>query len=75
MKKTSVYVSDDEDRRLTLLAERPEKSRALLLREALADYGTAHPDRNFEAYGSFVGPGDSIEDIAEDELLRGFGEQ
>ena len=75
MKKASLYLTDDEDRRLMLLAERLGKSRALILREVLAEYGASHPDRDFEASASFAGPGDSIEDIPEDELLRGSGEQ
>lgn len=53
MKKTSVYLSDEDRERLARLAEREGKSQALVLREALALYDASHPDREFELFDAF----------------------
>ena len=75
MKKTSVYLTEDEDARLARLSERLGKSRALIMREALATYEADHPDRYFSMSGAHQGDGTSVADIPEEELLKGFGEQ
>lgn len=53
MKKTSVYLSDEDRERLARLAERKGKSQAWVLREALAAYDVAEPDRNFELFDAW----------------------
>lgn len=75
MKKTSVYLSDEEVEILRRLADREGKSQATVLREALAAYDErAVPDRNFEMVGIFEGNGTSIADVPDEELMEGFGE-
>jgi hypothetical protein len=75
MRKTSVYLTDAEITRLGWLAERERTSQAEIIRKAIASYEPDGPrDRNFAGAGSFDGPGDSVADYDEDELLEGFGE-
>lgn len=84
MKKTSVYLSDEDRARLARLAEREGKSQALVLREALALYDASRPDRNFELFGNYKlregipPPPDSddpqdFQDWVDDVLMQGFG--
>lgn len=76
MKKTSVYLTDEEVDILRRLAEREGKSQATVLREALAAYDErSGPDREFAVFESGEGDGRSVADIPEEELMRGFGEQ
>lgn len=75
MKKTSVYLTEAEVHRLQWLAEREGTSQAEVIRRAIALYEPQRaPDRNFLLARSFDGPGGSIADIPEEELLEGFGE-
>jgi hypothetical protein len=75
MKKTSVYLEDEDVSRLRRLAEREGKSQARVLREALAAYDAdLPPDRNFALSACFEGDGTSIADIPDEELMKGFGE-
>ncbi len=75
MKKTSVYLTEAEVERLVLLAEREGTSQATIVRKAIAAYEPERRgDRNFAGARSFDGPGDSVADIPEEELLEGFGE-
>lgn len=75
MKKTSVYLSDEEVDILRRLAAREGKSQATVLREALAAYDErALPDREFALDGCVTGDGTSAADIPEEEYLKGFGE-
>jgi hypothetical protein len=74
MKKTSVYLTEDEIGRLAWLAEREGTSQADIIRRAITRYTPDLPDRNFRLSGSFDGPGGSVADVAEEELLEGFGE-
>lgn len=53
MRKTSVYLSDEDRERLARLAEREGKSQALILREALAMYDASLPDKNYELFDAF----------------------
>ncbi len=74
MKKTSLYLSDAELRRLRRLAQLEKTSQAEIVRRAIARYtpeGTA--DRNFALFNSGAGDGRSVADIPEEELLEGFG--
>lgn len=75
MKKTSVYLTEGESRRLADLARQERRSQAEVLREAIAQYKPkGSPDRNFAVVRSGRGgAGDSVADIPEEELLKGFG--
>lgn len=74
MNKTSVYLDDTDLARLRRLAAQEGRSQAEIVRAAIAAYElqqTVH--RSFELTGSWEGDGTSIADVAEDDLLRGFG--
>lgn len=74
MQKTSVYLSAEEAARLATLAERERTSRAEVIRRAIRSYEpSVRGDRNFAVVGSGEGPGDSVADHTDDELLDGFG--
>lgn len=73
--KTSVYLGDEERRQLEQLARRDRVSQAEVIRRAIRDYRGAPPsDREFRSARSFDGPGGSIADADERDLLEGFGE-
>lgn len=74
MEKTSVYLSAADRRRLAWIAEREGISQAEAIRLAIGAYRPARADRDFVGARSGDGPGDSIADRAEEELLEGFGE-
>lgn len=75
MHKTSVYLTDEEIARLAALAQREGTSQAEVLRRAIRRYEPEqHGDRNFSLIGSAEGPGGSIADLTDEELLEGFGE-
>lgn len=74
MNKTSVYLSDQESARLASLAIREGTSQAEVIRRAIRSYEPkARMDRNFAMVGIADGPGDSVADLSEEELLDGFG--
>ena len=75
MKKTSVYLEPDVDRALSRLAEAEGKSKAEVIREALAKAARRAPKRpRIKAIGVGEGPGDVGDNV--DRYLRetGFGE-
>jgi hypothetical protein len=73
--KTSVYLTEDEVARLALLAEREGVSQADVIRRAIRQYVPAQRgNRDFALSRAGSGPGGSIADIPDDELLDGFGE-
>jgi predicted transcriptional regulator len=75
MRKTSVYLDDEQAERLARLAQQEGRPQAEILREAVATYQTKpSQDRNFALAGSGHGDGSSIADVPEEELLEGFGE-
>lgn len=75
MRKTSVYLDEDQAQRLASLARQEGRSQAEILREAVATYQPKpSQDRNFALAGSGHGDGSSIADVPEDDLLTGFGE-
>lgn len=75
MDKTSVYLSDRERARLISLALHERVSQAEIIRRAIRAYSPDRsPDREFRLAGSFDGPGTSVADIPEEDLLEGFGE-
>jgi len=72
--KTSVYLSEAEVALLALLAEREGTSQAEIIRRAIRRYESdEHRDRRFDLAGCVDGPGGSVVDIAEEDLLAGFG--
>ena len=74
VKKTSVYLTEAEIDRLAWLAEREGTSQAEVIRKAIGAYLPERlGDRSFLGAGSFDGPGGSIADVPEEDLLRGFG--
>ena len=74
MNKTSVYLSADEVARLAAHAEREGISQAEVIRRAIRAYEPERRgDRNFSLVGSAEGPGGSVANLTEDELLEGFG--
>ncbi len=75
MRKTSVYLGDEQAERLARLARQEGRPQAEILREAVAGYQPKPAeDRNFALSGSGHGDGSSIADAPEEELLEGFGE-
>ena len=74
MKKISLYLDDADLARLERLALREGRSRAEIVRAAIAAYEErCSPDRAFALAGAWEGDGTSVADIPEEELLRGFG--
>jgi predicted transcriptional regulator len=77
MRKTSVYLDDQQAERLARLALQEGRSQAEILREAVATYEPpASRDRRFEVAAGFTPiDGDSrpISQIPDEELLEGFG--
>ena len=74
MRKTSVYLTTHETARLAELAEREGTSQAEVIRRAIRLYEPESlGDRNFSLARSADGPGGSISELTEDELLEGFG--
>jgi hypothetical protein len=70
-----VYLSAAEAERLADLARREGRPQAEILRDALAAYGERSASaRDFALFGTGEGPGGSIADIDEADLLTGFGE-
>jgi hypothetical protein len=75
VRKTSVYLTDEEVRRLAQLAKEEGSSQAEVIRRAIGAYQpSSTPDRSFAMSGAGLGPGGSVADIPEEELLEGFGE-
>jgi Arc/MetJ-type ribon-helix-helix transcriptional regulator len=73
MKKTSVYLDPQMDRDLGRLARAEGKSKAQVIREALADWVREMPDQpRITAIGVFEGPGDLSTNV--DRYLEGLGE-
>jgi predicted transcriptional regulator len=75
MRKTSVYLDEEQAQRLARLAREEGRSQADVLREAVATYQSKlSQDRGFALAGSGHGDGSSIADVPEEDLLEGFGE-
>ncbi|MDQ3572311.1 MAG: ribbon-helix-helix domain-containing protein [Actinomycetota bacterium] len=76
MRKTSVYLSEAESRRLAELAQREGCSQSEILRDAITAYEPVvgqGADREFLLFDSGSGDGTSVAEIPEDDLLAGFG--
>jgi predicted DNA-binding protein len=78
MRKTSVYLDDEQADRLARLAHAEGRPQAEIVREAISRYRPKpNRDRNFALAGNFKRiDSDSrpISEIPEGELMRGFGE-
>lgn len=69
-----MYLTDDEVARLARLSDREGMSQAEIIRRAIRQYEPERRrDRHFALIGVADGPGGSIADVAESELLDGFG--
>lgn len=77
MRKTSVYLSEQESKRLAELAQSEGRSQAEIIREAIVAYvPTGAGDRDFALAAGFARIDDDprlISAIPEDALLDGFG--
>jgi predicted DNA-binding protein len=77
MRKTSVYLADEQAQRLARLAREEGRSQAEILREAIAAYQPpASRDRDFALAAGFERIDEDprvISEIPEHELLDGFG--
>lgn len=73
MKKTSVYLEPDLDRALSRLAEAEGKSKAEVIREALAEKAKESSHPRIKAIGVGQGPGDVSENV-DRYLHEGFGD-
>lgn len=74
MKKTSVYLDEEEVARLADLAEREQTTQADVIRRAIRQYEpVGRGDREFALAGIGAGPGDSVADLDDDELFDSFG--
>jgi predicted transcriptional regulator len=77
MRKTSVYLDEEQAERLARLARQEGRSQAEILREAVAAYEPpASPDRDFALLAGFKRVDrDSrpISQIPDEELLEGLG--
>jgi predicted DNA-binding protein len=77
VRKTSVYLTETESRRLAQLAESEGRSQAEIIREAITAYvPPSRGDRDFALAAGFSridGDPRPISEISEDELLEGFG--
>ena len=74
VRKTSVYLTDEQAERLARHVEEEGRSQADILRDAITAYRPPEAaDRDFALDGCVTGPGGSVADVDEDELLRGFG--
>jgi predicted DNA-binding protein len=78
VRKTSVYLSERESRRLVALARAEGRSQAEIIREAITAYvPTVKRDGDFALAAGFARRDQDprpISEIPEDELLSGFGE-
>lgn len=75
MRKTSVYLDDADAARLARLAEQEGVSQSALLRIAIRSYvPIVQGRRSFALDGVGEGPGGSIADVDERELMAGFSE-
>ena len=77
MRKTSVYLTERESRRLAELTRSEGRSQAQIIREAIAAYvPPGGGDGEFALAAGFMRIDDDlrpISEIPEDELLDGFG--
>jgi antitoxin ParD1/3/4 len=76
MRKTSVYLTDEQSARLKRIARAEGRSEAQIVRAAVEAYPEPpRPPRQLLLDGAGEGSGESIADVPEEELLEGFGEE
>lgn len=74
MRKSSVYLTDKEVATLARLSDREGISQAEIIRRAIRQYAPERRrDRRLAMIGVADGPGGSIADVADTDLLDGFG--
>ena len=72
MRKTSIYLDDDDVERLRRLAAAEGRSQAEIVRAALSAYEQVRiVPRDFALEDSWSGDGSSVADVSEEELLAG----
>jgi len=75
MTQHSVAIDDETMERLQRMAETEMKSASQLLHDVLKRYAVESGHERVFAMDRIVyGPGGSVADVPEDELMRGFGE-
>jgi hypothetical protein len=75
MAQHSVSIDDETKERLQRMAETEMKSEEQLLHDVLKRYAVdSGHERVFAMDGAGRGPGGSVADIPDDELMEGFGE-
>ena len=69
-----MYLHEDEIARLAALAEREQTTQAEVVRRAIRQYQpSGRGDREFALAAVGEGPGNSVADLDDDDLLEGFG--
>ena len=75
MKKTSIYLTEREISHLGRLSRLEGRPQAEIVRDAIIAYdGAGGGDREFAIDAIAEGPGGSVADLADEILLRGFGD-
>ena len=75
MEQARVHLTEAKTDVLSALTEREGRSKASVLRAALAAYeAQTFVPRYFSLDGCVTGDGTSIADVPDEELLKGFGE-
>jgi predicted DNA-binding protein len=75
MKQYTITLDDEQVERIRRMAEAEMKTEDQLIRDIISRYAVeSGHERVFAMDGAGRGPGDSVADIPEEELLQGFGE-
>lgn len=76
MKKTSIYLTTREISHLARMSRLEGRPQAEIVRDAIVSYGSARAGqgREFAIDAVGEGPGDSVAELTDAELLRGFGD-
>jgi predicted DNA-binding protein len=81
MRKTSLYLDEEQQHLLKHLAEREHRPQAEIVRDAISLYAHSRQDRRFAVAGigrdgteAIPWDGRAIAELSDDELLRGLGE-
>jgi predicted DNA-binding protein len=74
-KQYTIMLDDEQVERLKRMAETEMKTEDQLLRDIIKRYAVERGhERVFAMDGAGRGPGRSVADVPEDELMKGFGE-
>ena len=74
MKKSSLYLSEEQVAKLRRISAAERRSQAEVIRAAIDAYPDVSAGRSFRAFAVGPGEGDAIAEIPEEELLEGFGD-